>query len=105
MSKEINKIKELLKIYPQDVVLMISLAQAYFDNKDYQKAVDTSRKILKINPDYSVAFRILGRALVKTEELTDAIKTYKKGIVVAGKNGDLQVAKEMTVFLGRLEKN
>ena len=84
---------------------MISLAQAYFDNKDYQKAVDISRDILQINPDYSVAYRSPGRAAVKTEELTDAIKTYKTGIVVAGKNGERQVAKETTVLLGRLAKN
>ena len=105
MSKEMNEIKELLKIYPQDVILLMSLTQAYMDIQDYKNAILTSRKILQINPHYSVAYRILGGALVETKEFTDAIKTYKKGILVAEKNGDLQVAKEMKVFLRRLEKN
>ena len=105
MSKEMNEIKELLKIYPQDVILLMSLTQAYMDIQDYKNAILTSREILQINPHYSVVYRILGGALVETKEFTDAIKTYKKGILVAEKNGDLQVAKEMKVFLRRLEKN
>lgn len=104
-QKKMNEIKELLKIYPQDVILLMSLTQAYMDIQDYKNAILTSREILQINPHYSVAYRILGGALVETKEFTDAIKTYKKGILVAEKNGDLQVAKEMKVFLQRLEKN
>ena len=80
MSKEMNEIKELLNIYPQDVILLMSLTQAYMDIQDYKNAILTSREILQINPNYSVAYRILGGALVKTKKLTDDIKTYIKGI-------------------------
>ena len=45
-----------------------------------------------------------GKALTEAGDATQAMQTYRQGIEVAEKKGDKQAAKEMAVFLKRLEK-
>jgi hypothetical protein len=47
---------------------------------------------------------VLGQALAAAGDKTDAAETYRRGIAVAEARGDKQAAKEMQVFLRRLEK-
>ena len=45
-----NEIKELLKIYPQDVILLMSLTQAYMDIQDYKMPYLRPGKFCKLIP-------------------------------------------------------
>ena len=47
---------------------------------------------------------LLGRALTEAGQDDGARRAYEKGIDVAAGKGDVQAAKEMTVFLRRLDK-
>jgi hypothetical protein len=46
----------------------------------------------------------LGKALGASGDVVGAIDAYRAGIAAAGAKGDKQAAKEMGVFLRRLEK-
>ena len=55
-------------------------------------------------PDYSVAYRMLGRAHYELRENVEARRIFAKGREVARDNGDLQTVREIDVFLRRLDK-
>jgi predicted Zn-dependent protease len=54
--------------------------------------------------NYSAAWKLLGKALGECGDRAGAIGAYRDGIEAAARRGDKQAAKEMAVFLRRLEK-
>ena len=56
------------------------------------------------DPNYSAAWKALGKALVASGKDSAALAAYEKGIAVADARGDIQAAKEMGVFAKRLRK-
>lgn len=53
---------------------------------------------------YSAAWKALGKALADSGQHADALAAYERGITVAEVKGDIQAAKEMTVFARRIRK-
>lgn len=62
------------------------------------------RAALAFDPRYSAAWKLLGRAETEAGALTEAKETYRQGIAAAEAKGDIQAAKEMTVFAKRIDK-
>ena len=56
------------------------------------------------DPDYTAAWKLLGRALADTGDATAALAAYRAGIAVAQRKGDKQAGREMEVFAKRLAK-
>ena len=56
------------------------------------------------DPGYSAAWKLLGKSLDESGDAVAAAGAYRSGIEAATRRGDKQAAKEMTVFLKRLEK-
>ena len=59
---------------------------------------------LAFDPRYSAAWKLLGKALSEAGALSDAREIYRQGIAAAEAKGDIQAAKEMTVFAKRIDK-
>ena len=57
-----------------------------------------------MDANYSAAWKLLGKALAENGERQAAIDAYEAGIRIAQARGDIQAAKEMTVFAKRLRK-
>ena len=104
MTDTIDDIKNLLKIYPNDVVLLTSLGKMYFNDHSYVEAINTFKQVIEINPEYSVTYQFLGKTLMAVNNSSGAEKIYIKGIKMAEKTGDLQTKKEIEVFLKRVQK-
>jgi cytochrome c-type biogenesis protein CcmH/NrfG len=62
------------------------------------------RKSVELDPKYSAGWKLLGKAYETAGRLSDAEQAWREGVSVSEANGDLQAAKEMKVFLKRLEK-
>ena len=54
-----------------------------------------------MDPDYTAAYRGLGRARVALGDLEGARAVFEVGLAVADRTGDLQSGKEMASFLRR----
>lgn len=67
-------------------------------------AVEHLQKAVALDPGYSAAWKLLGKALAESNRTDDAIAAYQHGIAAAEKKGDKQAMKEMQVFLRRLQK-
>lgn len=56
------------------------------------------------DPNFSAAWKLLGKALLDEGDGDGARAAWQQGIVVAEARGDVQAAKEMQVFLRRAER-
>lgn len=83
--------------------MRFSLGNAYLREQPALAARHLSRAV-ELDPEYSAAWKLYGKALSATGRMEDAREAYRRGIAVAERKGDVQAAKEMTVFLRRLEK-
>jgi Flp pilus assembly protein TadD len=89
---------------PENVVVRYSLGREYLKAKRYGEAERELREALRLKPDYSAAYRELGKSLVGLERPDEAREIYTKGAAIACEKGDLQTQREIEVFLRRLEK-
>ena len=85
-------------------MLRFGLGDAYLKSNDALTAADHLRRAVEQDPDYSAAWKLLGKALSECGSESEAADAYRTGIAVAEAKGDVQAAKEMRVFLKRLEK-
>ena len=87
-----------------NALLRYSLGHAYLQQNQPEPAARHLRAALDFDPNYSAAWRALGQALTALDATEQALDAYRQGITVAEARGDKQAAKEMRVFLRRLEK-
>jgi len=85
-------------------LLRYSLGNEYLKADRPCDAIVHLREAVRLDPNHSASWKLLGKALVETGDLPEALATYRKGIAVAETRGDIQAAKEMKVFARRLEK-
>src|ERR687898_699588 len=91
--------RKLLQRDPTNPMVLYSLG-----NELFKEARDHLQRSVANKPDYSVAYRMLGRAHYELQENAEARNIFQKGREVAQENGDLQTVKEIDVFLRRLQK-
>jgi predicted Zn-dependent protease len=96
--------RKLLEKDPSNPMIIYSLGSELFKEGRYEEARDLLQRAIQNKPDYSVAYRMLGRAYYELHENAEARNVFLKGKEVAQGNGDLQTVKEIDVFLRRLEK-
>jgi Tfp pilus assembly protein PilF len=85
-------------------MLWFSLGQAYLAEESPVPAVEAFQKAIAVKPDYTVVYEHLGGALEKVGKMDEAMATYRKGIEVGQKTGDMVPLERMTARLHRLEK-
>jgi uncharacterized protein HemY len=96
--------RKLLEKDPNNPMILYSLGNELFKEGHYGEARYLLQRAVENKPDYSVAYRMLGRAHYELYENTEAKDVFLRGKEVAQGNGDLQTVKEIDVFLRRLEK-
>ena len=85
-------------------LLRYSLGLEYLKAGDSDRAAMHLRQAVTFDPEYTAAWKALGRALADRGQLPDALAAYRTGIAVAQRKGDKQAGKEMEVFARRIEK-
>ena len=101
----IAQFKKMLAAGKDSVMLRFGLGTGYLKLGEPANAAVHLAKAVELDPDYSAAWKLYAKALADSDEPLTAIDAYRTGIEVAEKRGDRQAAKEMRVFLRRLEKN
>ena len=96
--------RKLLEKDPENPMILFSLGNELFKEGEYGEARTHLRRAIENKPDYSVAYRTLGRAHYELHENAEARRVFTEGREVAEKNGDLQTVREIDVFMRRLEK-
>ena len=97
-------LEKLLAAGKDGALLRFGLGNAYLGNGEAMRAVEHLRQALAFDPDYSAAWKLLGKALAMAGLESEALAAYQDGIAAAARNGDKQALKEMQVFARRLAK-
>jgi len=91
---------------PRDgALLRFSLGNVLLEEGQWQAARAELERAIAFDPHYSAAWKLLGKARAAAGDDRLAAQAWREGIRVASARGDQQAAKEMTVFLRRIERN
>lgn len=99
----IERFEAMLAAGKDGALLRFGLGAEYLKAGDTGRAAMHLREALARDPGYSAAWKLLGKALEATDR-TGAAEAWRRGIEAAQARGDKQAAKEMQVFLRRLER-
>jgi Tfp pilus assembly protein PilF len=101
---DISILEKLLAAGQDNLMLRFGLGNACLQQGDYGNAVEHLRAALRHDPAHSASHKLLGKALAAAGRNDEAVAAYEAGIRSAEEKGDIQAAKEMKVFLKRLQK-
>lgn len=86
-------------------LLRFGLGKALLDAGAAAQAASHLQRCVEQDPLYSAAWKLLGKALLDSGDAQAAHQAWTQGLAVAQQKGDKQAAKEMGVFLRRLERH
>lgn len=99
------RLEAILQRGSDSASLRYALGCEYLKAGDPARAAEHLGKAVALEPTYSAAWKQLGRAQTDAGLEKQAMQSYRRGICVANERGDIQAAREMTVFLNRLRKS
>ena len=105
MNPRIAALEKLVGGPRDGALLRFSLGNEYLKAGALEQAAAAFQAAVEQDPNYSAAWKALGNALSKTGRQSQALAAYKSGNSIAQARGDIQAAKEMSVFANRLAKN
>jgi Tfp pilus assembly protein PilF len=100
----VERFEALLASGKDSALLRFGLGTQYLNAGDAVRAAEHLRAAVAQDPHYSAAWKLLGKALAASGDTDGAREAYRTGIAAAEARGDKQAAKEMGVFLKRLDK-
>lgn len=97
-------LEKLLAAGRDSALLRFGLGNACLKDGDPAAAVVHLSQATRQQASYSAAWKLLGVALQQLERMDAAQAAWTQGLEVAQQQGDAQSAKEMAVFLRRLQR-
>ena len=98
------RLEELLAAGKDSALLRFGLGNIYLTSGEAARAVLHLRQAVVLNPAYSAAWKLLGKAQSASGDEAAALASYRDGIVAAERSGDKQAMKEMQVYARRIAK-
>lgn len=103
-SPMLERLETMLASGEDSTAMRFGLANGYLNAGNPVRAAEHLRAALELDRTYSAAWKLLGKALLAAGEPDAAGEAWQQGIAAATDRGDVQAAKEMLVFLRRLDK-
>lgn len=100
----IDNFERLLARGTDNALLRFGLGNACLQAGRVEDAVVHLARAVAHDPAYSAAWKLYGKALCAAGRLDEAAAAYSSGIDAAQRKGDVQAAKEMRVFLRRVQR-
>ena len=84
---------------PEDVMVWYGLASEYVKLEQWEEAVDALRHVVRLNPDYTAAYQMLGTALLNQGDKEEARRAWTNGIEAATRTGAWKARQHMEGLL------
>ncbi len=84
---KIDAFTAMLKDQPDNEMIWYGLANEYTKLSRWPEAIEALRQVLRIKPDYTAAYQMLGSALLNNGEAAEARRVWTAGIEVANRTG------------------
>jgi len=104
-NDRLETLKKFMETNPSDCFARYGVAQEYLKQGEYERALEQFTAIFEINPDYQAAYYHGGKTFEKLGRMEEARATYRKGIEVASRSGDLHAQNELQAALDELSGN
>lgn len=99
-----ESLERMLASGQDGLLLRFGLGGEYVRLEQYDKAIPHLQAAVALDPGHAAAWKLLGKALAAAGRVEEARAAYREGIQAAHAGGHVQAAREMTVFLKRLDK-
>jgi folate-binding protein YgfZ len=99
----LHMFEQVLQIDSEDLLANYGAGSCYVALGEPEKALAFLKRALAVKPTHTVAYLSLAEAYENLSKTSEAVQTYKEGIAVASKRGDLAPMQEMQLRLARLE--
>jgi Tfp pilus assembly protein PilF len=103
-SPALAGLERLLAAGKESSLLRFGLGTEYLKRGDAAAAAVHFRRAVELDPSYSAAWKMLGKALVASQRFDEALAAWDQGVGAAERKGDKQAMREMQVFHRRLAK-
>ncbi|MCU0868975.1 MAG: hypothetical protein MUF30_05130 [Burkholderiales bacterium] len=100
----IEALEKMLADGRDSALLRFGLGNAYLGRGEAVKAVAHLAQAVVLDPEYSAAWKLLGKAHEAAGDFVQALDAWRHGVDVAQRRGDQQVANEMRVYAKRAER-
>jgi len=97
-------LERLLAAGKDGALLRFGLGNEHLRRADPEAAAMHFRRAVELDPGYSAAWKMLGKALAAAHRDDDAQEAWRQGIAAAERKGDKQAMREMQVFARRLAR-
>jgi Tfp pilus assembly protein PilF len=100
----VDNLEAMLARGQDSALLRFSLGGEYLKLGELTQSLVHLRRAVELDPGYSAAWKLCGKALVEAGRPAEALSVFDAGIQAARERGDIQAAKEMEVFRRRAAK-
>ncbi len=101
----IENLEQLLASGRDDALLRFGLGSALFNAKQFEQAIPHLKACIEHDPDYSAAYKLLGKALFKIGDEEAAKSIFESGMPIAVRKGDKQTEREIQAFVKKIGKS
>ncbi len=99
----IDIFKEMLTRQPDDVMVWYGLATEYGKVSDWPEAVNALNQVIRLKPDYTAAYQMLGSALAAQGDTDRARQAWRDGIAMADRTGAWKAKQHMERLLAEAD--
>ena len=100
----IANLEALIEAGKDGPAVRFGLGKACLERSDPAASRLHLERAVELDPSYSAAWKLLGKARAEGGDADGAADAYRRGIAAATTKGDRQAVREMEVFLRRLER-
>jgi uncharacterized protein HemY len=102
-QSRIDVFKQMAQAQPDDAMIWYGLGSEYVKLEQWSEAVEALRNVLRINPDYTAAYQMLGSALASIGERDEARRVWTEGIETANRTGAWKARSHMEGLLAGIK--
>lgn len=95
----IDAFEAMTKTQPDNEMIWYGLATEYSKLARWTEAIDALRNVIRLKPDYTAAYQMLGSALLEQGQTAEAREVWTEGIAVADRTGAWKARQHMEGLL------
>jgi Flp pilus assembly protein TadD len=103
-SAALAGLERLLASGKDGALLRFGLGTEHLKRGDAESAAAHFRRAVELDPGYSAAWKMLGKALAAAHRPDEALAAWTQGVAAAERKGDKQAMREMQVFARRIAR-
>ena len=98
-QSRIDAFTAMLRDQPDNEMIWYGLANEFTKLENWPEAINALRNVLRVKPDYTAAYQMLGSALMSAGKGEEARQVWTEGIEVAGRTGAWKARQHMEALL------